>query len=127
MKITQENCECHIVFRTGETLDSSNADRPCSDVSRIVLCPLHAAAHDLVAALQEIYDWTNAKSTPWAVKARAALAKAKAVRTVVGELCPSGSRRSLHIQAQALVEALESELLTLRRKLFEETRQAVSP
>ena len=37
-------CTCEIVMRTGETLDSSLGDKPCSDISRIVLCPLHDAA-----------------------------------------------------------------------------------
>ena len=45
-------CTCEIVMRTGETLDSSLGDRPCSDISRIVLCPLHTAAPAMYEALQ---------------------------------------------------------------------------
>ena len=47
-------CTCEIVMRTGETLDSSLGDRPCSDISRIVLCPLHTAAPAMYEALQSI-------------------------------------------------------------------------
>jgi len=47
-------CTCEIVMRTGETLDSSLGDKPCSDISRIVLCPLHAAAPAMYEALQSI-------------------------------------------------------------------------
>jgi hypothetical protein len=46
-------CTCEIVMRTGETLDSSLGDKPCSDISRIVLCPLHDAAPAMYEALQE--------------------------------------------------------------------------
>jgi hypothetical protein len=47
-------CTCEIVMRTGETLDSSLGDKPCSDISRIVLCPLHDAAPAMYEALREI-------------------------------------------------------------------------
>ena len=46
-------CTCEIVMRTGETLDSSLGDRPCSDISRIVLCPLHTAAPAMYEALTD--------------------------------------------------------------------------
>ena len=45
-------CTCEIVMRTGETLDSSLGDKPCSDISRIVLCPLHDAAPAMYEVLQ---------------------------------------------------------------------------
>ena len=45
-------CTCEIVMRTGETLDSSLGDKPCSDISRIVLCPLHDAAPAMYEALR---------------------------------------------------------------------------
>ena len=45
-------CTCEIVMRTGETLDSSLGDRPCSDISKILLCPLHEAAPAMYEALQ---------------------------------------------------------------------------
>ena len=45
-------CTCEIVMRTGETLDSSLGNRPCSDISRILLCPLHTAAPAMYAAGQ---------------------------------------------------------------------------
>ena len=44
-------CTCEIVMRTGETMDSSLGDRPCSDISRIVLCPFHVAAPAMYEAL----------------------------------------------------------------------------
>ena len=47
-------CTCEIVMRTGETLDSSLGDKPCSDISRIVLCPLHDAAPAMYEALKRI-------------------------------------------------------------------------
>ena len=45
-------CTCEIVMRTGETLDSSLGNRPCSDISRILLCPFHTAAPAMYVALQ---------------------------------------------------------------------------
>ena len=50
-------CTCEIVMRTGETLDSSLGDRPCSDISRIVLCPLHTAAPAMYEALVAAYEY----------------------------------------------------------------------
>ena len=54
-------CECHILLRTGQVLDGSHGNRPCSDVSRIELCETHAHAEALrsrcarlEAALREI-------------------------------------------------------------------------
>ena len=38
---------------------------------------LIAAAPELYELLQEIYEWTTHKSTPWAVKTKTALAKAR--------------------------------------------------
>ena len=49
-------CTCEIVMRTGETMDSSLGDRPCSDISRIVLCPFHVAAPAMYEALREIVE-----------------------------------------------------------------------
>ncbi len=45
-------CTCCILLRTGEPLESIHGDRTCSDISRIELCPLHAAAPAMYAALQ---------------------------------------------------------------------------
>ena len=47
-------CTCEIVMRTGETLDSSLGDRPCSDISKILLCPLHEAAPAMYEALAKL-------------------------------------------------------------------------
>ena len=49
-------CTCEIVMRTGETLDSSLGDRPCSDISKILLCPLHEAAPAMYEALREAQE-----------------------------------------------------------------------
>ena len=46
-------CTCHILLRTGDELDSSHGDRPCSDISRIELCSMHAAAPAMYEALLE--------------------------------------------------------------------------
>jgi hypothetical protein len=58
-------CTCEIVMRTGETLDSSLGDKPCSDISRIVLCPLHDAAPAMYEALRDLltfYEWSDSDS-----------------------------------------------------------------
>lgn len=55
-QFTPGPCPCEIVMRTGETLDSSLGDKLCSDISRIQLCPKHAAAPAMYEALQEIDD-----------------------------------------------------------------------
>ena len=47
-------CTCCILLRTGEPLESIHGDRTCSDISRIELCPLHAAAPAMYEALQAI-------------------------------------------------------------------------
>ena len=47
-------CTCEIVMRTGETLDSSLGNRPCSDISRILLCPFHTAAPAMYEALKTL-------------------------------------------------------------------------
>ena len=52
-------CTCEIVMRTGETLDSSLGNRPCSDISRILLCPFHTAAPAMYEALQDIESYTE--------------------------------------------------------------------
>ena len=45
-------CTCCILLRTGEPLESIHGNQPCSDISRIELCPLHAAAPAMYEALQ---------------------------------------------------------------------------
>ena len=50
-------CTCEIVMRTGETLDSSLGNRPCSDISRILLCPMHTAAPAMYEALSELVKY----------------------------------------------------------------------
>ena len=51
MKTQNTLCDCVILLRTGEILNSSHGNRPCSDISRIELCQIHRAAPDLLAAL----------------------------------------------------------------------------
>ena len=46
---TLQPCDCCIVLRNGETLTSRYGATPCSEVSRIILCPLHAAAPAMYA------------------------------------------------------------------------------
>ena len=46
-------------MRTGETLDSSLGDKPCSDISRIALCPFHAAAPAMYEALKRLAEKTR--------------------------------------------------------------------
>jgi hypothetical protein len=75
-------------MRNGEILNSSLGDMPCSEVSRIELCAKHAAAPDLLAALEWCLEWiddnrdaddTGEGQQALAVigNARAAIAKAK--------------------------------------------------
>ena len=45
-------CTCCILLRTGEPLESVHGDQPCSDISRIELCPKHAAAPAMYEALK---------------------------------------------------------------------------
>lgn len=52
-------CDCRIIMRTGETLDSSMGDRPCSDVSRIELCAHHARVKFLETALRRFHREFN--------------------------------------------------------------------
>jgi hypothetical protein len=76
-------CECKIVMRNGNILDTSMGNVPCSEVSRIELCPLHDAACDLLAALdQAIMALDNSAirgypSSGATESMRSALAKAK--------------------------------------------------
>ena len=56
-------CTCEIVMRTGETLDSSLGDKPCSDISRIVLCPLHDAAPAMYAIIKDMREAFYVKGT----------------------------------------------------------------
>ena len=78
-------CTCEIIMRTGETLDSSLGDRLCSDISRIQLCPMHAAAPAMYAALREaekhLTDLANYGSEgipePLLVSVRSAIAQAE--------------------------------------------------
>lgn len=46
-------CTCCILLRTGEPLESIHGKQPCADISRIELCPKHAAAPAMYEALQE--------------------------------------------------------------------------
>ena len=46
-------CTCCILLRTGEPLESVHGDQPCSDISRIELCPKHAAAPAMYEALTD--------------------------------------------------------------------------
>ena len=76
-------CTCEIVMRTGETLDSSLGDRPCSDISRIVLCPLHTAAPAMYEALSELVKYLREEVADealdtWAPVFKAAMALAQA-------------------------------------------------
>ena len=49
-------CTCCILLRTGEPLESIHGDRTCSDISRIELCPLHAAAPAMYEALGHVWE-----------------------------------------------------------------------
>ncbi len=49
-------CTCCILLRTGEPLESRHGEQPCSDISRIELCPKHAAAPAMYEALKAILD-----------------------------------------------------------------------
>ena len=76
-------CTCEIVMRTGETLDSSLGDKPCSDISRIVLCPLHDAAPAMYEALSELVKYLREEVADealdtWAPVFKAAMALAQA-------------------------------------------------
>lgn len=53
-RMNTQPCDCHILRRDGSTLDSSHGDQPCSTISRVELCPMHAAAPDQHAALRAI-------------------------------------------------------------------------
>lgn len=52
-------CTCCILLRTGEPLESIHGDRTCSDISRIELCPLHAAAPAMYEALQALVEYLS--------------------------------------------------------------------
>ena len=47
-------CTCCILLRTGEPLESRHGEQPCSDISRIELCPKHAAAPAMYEALAKL-------------------------------------------------------------------------
>jgi len=77
-------CTCCILLRTGEPLESIHGEQPCADISRIELCPKHAAAPAMYEALKEIviavqegtaYDYGT--SGDWFADAQAALAQAE--------------------------------------------------
>ena len=74
-------CTCCILLRTGEPLESIHGDRTCSDISRIELCPLHAAAPAMYKALRnllEVYqDSTDDDGSPAVLSAIDALAQAE--------------------------------------------------
>ncbi len=83
-QFTPGPCTCEIIMRTGETLDSSLGDRLCSDISRIQLCPMHAAAPAMYEALSELVKYLREEVADealgtWApvFKAATALAQAK--------------------------------------------------
>jgi len=81
------NCNCKIVMRNGGILDTSMGNTPCSEVSRIELCECHAAAPDLLAALENATNVlaglavgdlkTIYHNSPALAQARAAIAKAR--------------------------------------------------
>jgi len=80
----RELCTCEIVMRTGETLDSSLGDRPCSDISRIQLCPMHTATSEMHEALQQLVTYLREEVPDESLgtwepvfKAQAALARAE--------------------------------------------------
>lgn len=53
-KHTPGPCECVILKRNGEPLTSADGDAPCTTISRIALCPLHALAPEMLEALRSI-------------------------------------------------------------------------
>ena len=83
-------CTCCILLRTGEPLESVHGDQPCSDISRIELCPKHAAAPAMYEALQQslvlvelaaLEEWGRAvrgEQQPPTTEARDRLEKVKA-------------------------------------------------
>ena len=50
-------CTCYILLRTGEPLESSHGAQPCANISRIELCPMHAAAPAMYEALSELVKY----------------------------------------------------------------------
>ena len=50
-------CTCCILLRTGEPLESIHGKRPCADISRIELCPKHAAGPALYEALRDLVSY----------------------------------------------------------------------
>lgn len=66
-----------VLFRKSNNLDSglvTDID-PSSPDAKLI-----EAAPDLLAALEEIYEWTSYKDTAWAKRAKAAIDKAKGVQ-----------------------------------------------
>ena len=70
-------CDCHIIKRNGDPLTTAdyNKDSPHAP-SRIYQCPLHAAAPDLLAALENIIGLYANRNIDF-VQARAAIAQAQ--------------------------------------------------
>ena len=81
----RQPCTCCVLLRTGEPLESNHGDRPCTDISRIELCPMHAAAPAMYEALCGLLEYygaynpvTDKRIEPYIRKAKAALAQAEA-------------------------------------------------
>ena len=69
-------------LRLADALLMGDAMIPSIDLPEATeLRRLHESNQELLEALKEVYDWCYPTDSPWAVKARAAIAKAERTTT----------------------------------------------